>query len=603
MPATELVTHIQNIFETQEDVYGQTNHRDVALALVGKASSLKPAIGREILRMSTREHLYEGAEATLRHLLTSNDQQDRVVIWTQGNPTGQLWKLAMSGLIELRHVYGKDRFGIHAAEDKIATLPGLLDELAEQGSQRVVIVDDKAKNVVKVAQIAQTWKAAHPEANVDIVPIWINQGRTKNQVPKDHTLESFTSQYQTITDIRDLQTLPTPGQTTAWLIDWDHTLNETAVAKQQLFHTIASRIESAHPDPILGSHVLDLQARVVGASSITELPNGMSGRRVLDVQHQKGAVVIKHAPGSPKMAAEIRGIQHLQQMPHAALMPCLNFASEYQGVISMERVNGTSGRDKLQQDTITPEDLYHVDNVVDMKLRWIDDIRSGRKRTPEHMQPRSMQREELDDTRTGVLSAVNALSTTSGITADAIISHPLFFDGRLHLSMLEALNALEKFYSSTEHDPRFPLHGDISWGNMIFGTDTIHIIDGEWAGLHDPAEAYTRTAKVISTTTAPKNSIHGTLMLGFNRGRQVIQLSTNNPFSQCVLALQKYMFTRGKEFEHVTQDNRFMQKLYMYLAGSYARELAIAERRGMGSDEQIFALRKFVEMVELSQTV
>lgn len=602
MPAAELIAHVQTVFEEQERRNGQTNHRDVAVALLGQHSSLVPNLSREVLRMPTRQHLYDGAEDTLRELLKQNGKQDRIIIWTQGNPTGQLWKVGMSGLGALRKEHGRERFGIHAAEDKIATLPKLLNELNEHGSTRVVIVDDKAKNIAKVAHVAESWRQNHPTANVEVVPVWINQGRTKDQVPEGTTLEEFKATHHTVEDIRELQAMQATGKRTAWLIDWDHTLNETARAKEQLFSNMATTIERHHPDTVLGSHILDLQARIAGAHEVIELQQGMSGRRVFEARHREGAVVVKHAPGSEKTRAEIRGIQHLLQMPHRQHMPGIHLASERNGIIAMESIPGNSGREKLKYGMVTEQDMQHVDGIIDMKLQWLTAVRTGNSPVPDGMRVRSMQREEFDDTLIGIQGAVEQLSTAFQLLPQNVFTLPTVYDGTPHLSLEDTVQTVANFYEQSAHDDKYPLHGDVSWSNMIFTPDKAYVIDGEWTGLHDPAEAYARTAKVISTTTTQEH-ITANLLVGVHAGQEILAIETNDPFQRPMHHLQRHLLDRGGEFSVALQDPTFMRKLYMYLAGSYLRELAIANRRGMGPNEQLFALKKAIDMVELAQTV
>lgn len=600
MASRELVSHVEAIFQQEEHANGQTDHTKVAGSLVGHFSAMAPGIARDILRMPTHEHLYDGAESTLAQILAAPD--DNVVIWTQGNTTGQLWKIATSGITHFRKEHGRERFGVHVAEDKIATLPTLMDQLAERGVKRIILVDDKAQNVESAAQVADAWKR-HRGKDIAVHPVWINQGRTLDQVPPGYTSQTFAHRYQTISDISGLRRLQDADTPTAWLVDWDHTLNNTTAAKQDLFETIAQHIEREHPHPLLGSHVHDLQARVVGALQVTELPNGMSGRRVIEAQHQEEAIVVKHAPHSAKELDEIRGIQLLQHMPHAAYMPRVHYVSEEEGVIAMEKVHGQTGREKLQTGDVTIDDIRRVDEVIDMKLQWLAGVLAGTTSISSDMRPRSMQREEFEETKLGILQALREIATSQRITVDDIGSERLFFNGKVHLSFFEALDRLGKFYADTTYDRRFPLHGDVSWGNMIFGNTSVHIIDGEWTGLHDPAEAYARLAKVISTTTAPSRSLESSLRLSFMDGRTVLEAQTNHPFSDVLYQLQQHMLKRGAEFVKVLHDPRFMKKLYMYLAGSYARELAIANRRQMGASEQIFALTKCVEMVELAQVL
>ena len=248
MPSADLVHYIGSVFQERETANGQTNHQDVARAIVGESSNLFPRLARSIRAMDMHPYLYPGAFSMVRSL--AEDSNSSVIIWTQGNIRGQLSKIVTSGLASLRREVGRDNMEIFVAEDKITPISGLLDRLQGEGFKEFVILDDKPANIEGVILASEKWKIDHPDADINIVPILVNNGSKASleclQIP---SLANLADVYRRRSNVK-----------TAYLVDFDHTIADSGEAKKRLFLDIASIIEEG--STILGSHKDDLLAGV-----------------------------------------------------------------------------------------------------------------------------------------------------------------------------------------------------------------------------------------------------------------------------------------------------------------------------------------------------
>lgn len=251
---------IKDCWQVKEKEIGHTDPAEVA-DLVGQAyPDTHALVERSFYRAPTEEHLYPGAKETLFGLLVNGDH---VKIWTQGHERYQLWKVANSGIGSVRKALPageRSRFSVFTAQDKVAPLKKIISGFQNQGINQVVIIDDKAQNIVKLTEQADWWKQeGQIDSSFKIVPVWINQGRSKNIIPQEYTLETFKAKYKTIEDIRDLtkvredllQATQDNSINTAWLIDWDHTLCNTSEARQSLFDTLATKIAPSVQETLL----------------------------------------------------------------------------------------------------------------------------------------------------------------------------------------------------------------------------------------------------------------------------------------------------------------------------------------------------------------
>ncbi len=243
---------VKNLWRRHEEVLGYTDPSHIAddpEVLTFPLSRQK--IERAFSHMPMQEHLYPGAIDTVRALLHS-ESKDFIIIWTHGKPDVQVLKVENSGLGKLSEELpppDKKRFAIDASFDKMSKFPSTLEHVTNTlGLTTLLIIDDKAGNIDKVARMVQKAKdesTIPQETHVEY--IWINQGRVKDQVPDGHTLESFSQQYRTISDIRELVEIKKEDdfrQTVGWLIDLDHTLINTTSAREALFVTLGSEIDN-----------------------------------------------------------------------------------------------------------------------------------------------------------------------------------------------------------------------------------------------------------------------------------------------------------------------------------------------------------------------
>lgn len=590
MANQETISLAQEVFEEQERRNGHTNSTAIAQHLI--PDLLLPAFSqaeRAVVRMPTREFLYEGAQETIQHILSSGDH---ITIWTQGDEQGQLWKVASSGLGKLRRTLPRQerkRFSVFSAQDKIDVLPSLVVQAVERGNDRIIVVDDKAQNIVNAARQIEMMKALHtlPD-NFNVQLVWINQGRTRNQVPEGFTLESFKDIFSTIEDIRELQTISTEGST-QWLIDFDHTLVDTARAKENLFITLADIKESAPP---VVSHDIDHRLGLKGNILLVyELKGGMSSGKVLHLKTDESDMVVKYNPVYPdKIQREIDGYRSLQGSPLAAFVLPPYFASKEDGVIVLPYFQGMQLRDGVRTGYI-PYDLAYtvLTTLLDAKLQWWS---QQEKQHPNNTV--SMQRDEWKDTVGKINQTFTALSETYGIPLEDLWNNPLVIQEKEYPSFLSTMTRVAQ---TLETYPPYTVftHGDATGANILVNAENKEwkIIDAEWTGLADPAEAFVRMTKYISTTTVQDI---GAMHAHSEDGK--LYLSIDVTFPKSAIALQNHGLSRRKAFGKALQDSEFVHRSNGYLAGSYAREVALAAKRGH-PEMAFFAMLKASEAITL----
>lgn len=244
---------VRAVFDEQEIKNKCTDANAISAALVGEVHPLYLPVQKAIQRMDTRTYAYEGAHDTMRDLLSTGDS---VLIWTQGHELGQLWKVARAGFGDLRRDLPPDerqRFSVYRAMDKIRQLPELIHAAIGDENRQVVVVDDKSVNILAIDESIRVGKAQHRlRTDARVLPVWINQGRTKDVVPPDYKideddrLEKFQQDFRTITDIRMLgevrKELVENGVNgnIAWFIDFDHTLVNTAEAQKNALRNVTT---------------------------------------------------------------------------------------------------------------------------------------------------------------------------------------------------------------------------------------------------------------------------------------------------------------------------------------------------------------------------
>lgn len=593
MAKQETVDFVRSRFEEQEARHDYTNPAAVAQAITGiPESPLNSRLVRAVLRMPTaREHVYPGTEETLRHLLGNGDE---VIIWTQGYEKGQLWKVAQTGLYSLRRELPRierDRFRVFAAIGKVNPLPNLFEQLTESGNNQIVIVDDKSKNIVSVDKQIKEWKqgGAIPDS-LDIQLVWINQGRTKDQVPNGYTIESFKEQFQTIEDIRELQPLRNTMQgKVGWLIDCDHTILHTAAAKEDMFVLMAGDIEKMHV-PVIAPHI-DLQLGLNGnVRQATQLLSGMSGGQVLKVVTDSDAFVVKHNPNAPeKVTREIDGYRMLRNTPLSShLLPPV-LASKRDAVLAIPFFPGIQLREGLKTDSLQKDTaLSTIASLLSIKKEWW----SKQSKVLPNGDLLSMQRDEWNDTLARTQDTLKKLALQFNIPIQDLWRAPIVHKGEKHASLLSIMARVSETLSAR---PPYAVlvHGDATGANILVDPQekTWKLVDAEWVGHGDPAEAFVRMIKYESTTTAKPNYRVGAWIEG---GELHIDYSV--PFSDTARSLQQHGLSKTRYFARALADPEFPLRVQTYLAGSYLRELALALQRGY-PELGLFAMTKAAEAI------
>lgn len=583
MPKQEVLTFVKDNFFQQERQNGYTDVHAVADSLVGNSHDHQKA-ERTILRMQTKDHLYDGASDTLKDLL---EPDNHVIIWTQGDKRGQLWKAVNAGLYSLRQELPyeeKKRFSVIAEMDKITPLPSIFKSLQNEKAKNFFIVDDKSNNIKELDERIERWKKTGeiPE-DTDIQLIWINQGRTKDQVPEGFTAESFSQRYTTINDIRQLEEIKPEDKKAVWFIDLDHTILDTSNAREKMFEMLADQIEPTHP---VISPSIDLKLRLNGnVRAVEDLKSGMSGGRVARIETDQGTIVVKYNPEEPhKISGEVRGYRALQETPLSPYLLRPFFASEADGVLAMPYFDGIQLREGIKSGELSTTDAL---KVVSELLSVKKDFWSCQPKIYRNGELVSMQRKEWPDTLEKISQVVASLSERFNIPTVNLWISSLVVEGQEYPSLVTLLGQVHDFLHQS---PPYAVltHGDATGANTLYDprTKTWRIFDTEWTGYSDSSEAFVRTTKYISTTTVQAEK---PIQVSLSDGRLHINLNTTH--SATASMLQEYGMSMVDVFAYSLRDPDFSRRVKYYLSGSYLREFALSAKRG-NPELGLFALVK-----------
>lgn len=594
-PIPNLAAEVRQHFEEEEARYGYTNAPAVAQAIAPE-SPFASEIERAVERMPTQEHLYPGAVETVTDLLSAGDH---VTIWTQGDPKLQMWKVGLSGIGSVRRSLPRQdrrRFSVISSMDKVSDLAELASRRYAAGLTNIVVVDDKAKNIERAdASIRAAIEDGTLPENTQLTAVWINQGRTRDQVPEGYTPEAFKERFLTIENISQLGKVRETVRAgrddqVAWLIDFDHTLLHTAGAKEDLFKRIAGLISERVPFNV--SPRLDHELRLNGnVRGIRELLSGMSGGQVLHIDTGDESFVVKHNPTSPeRVRREIEGYSALRDTPLAKHLLPPRQMSDRLALLVLPYQEGIQLRQGVKEGLIdTPHAGAILSDLFDTELQWWPE----QDRTQPTGQIESMQRSEWNDTVDRVQTALVDLSKHFSIPVEKLWTLPISHNGQEHGSFLSAMRQVHMLLS--EQPPYTVLdHNDASGANILVNQNdgSWKLVDAEWAGQADPAESFVRMTKYASTTTLTDL---GPIKIEEVDGKLVIDVDPT--FPDAALRLQEMGLSRTPQFARALNDPDFTTRVREYLAGSYIREIALAAKRG-NPDMSAFGILKAVESLK-----
>lgn len=162
------------------------------------------------------ECLSESAKEQFEKILAASEH---TVIWTDGDSLGvpehnlpgsreQLKKLAVAQFYnkvrkeeaQKRGVHHSEIFSIIAIEGKMQFIPEVVNKFAEKGIERIVIVEDRVKNLIKAMELI---KKTSPE--MEIFPVWIRVGQYKNKIEEGHSLEEWEKELHAIKNISEIE--------------------------------------------------------------------------------------------------------------------------------------------------------------------------------------------------------------------------------------------------------------------------------------------------------------------------------------------------------------------------------------------------------------
>lgn len=557
------------IFDAIEHVHrrvrGEHRYSDPAAladAFIGNPTSpLYGEVQRVTFREPTKTHLFPHVHETLRSLLEDGDD---IVIWTQGKPRNQLWKVATSGIGALRHELPKEerkRVAVAASEDKIALLPALLEK---ETKATLLFVDDKPTMLTAAQHVME----AFPHLTAHYILTNHKATQQEDSTPAEH-------EFPTITDIAQLPAIKEKLQIqddARWYIDFGNTLVNSESLRHATDTSYAALIEQTSP---IIRHDIDLLAGLPGhVAQIEDLVTEVHGKHVVDVTAPDGSeLIIKSADTPEKTLREIRGYELLKDTPLATHITFPLAVSEHPAFLVLPKLPGTQMREAIRKGTLDEETALHVlEQLLDTKKQWWT---TQEKKDPEESGIVSHQRANWTKNLERIATVIAQMSQTTGIPIEAFGSTPIISGGKklppLRDSMLQVHTLLAD-------PPPYTIltHGDAMGGNILVEPDTgkWHLFDPEYAGYNDPAEAYVKAVKYVTTATA-----QGMERLFVKYDDESIQLDVAMRFSPVASALQTYGLSRVDEFAKALDDPDFPRRINAYLTASYLREIALTLRR------------------------
>lgn len=575
MSKPETLETVTAIYRKGEKVNNCTDLKKVAEQISKEFRYDDPnSIVYDARRISRPDHLFPGALTAVQSLM---DRRDEVVVWTQGHPLNQLYKVAGSGISSVRRDLPPEeraRFSVRAEMDKVTDIDKPIMDLRAKGVEKVVIVDDKSDNVKKVKErIDKLKQAGKIDPKLDISVVWARYGVYKDKAPKGLTLDDFLQEVETLEDVSELSKYGSPQGTTGWLLDFDNTLFRTADYNTEMYAHTAHQIDGI--DQILPTRIglaTGLTGNIERASLMKH--GGMSGSHLSYVKTNDGkAVVVKHHQSDPsRVRNDIAGYSFLTGTPIETRMPQIEAADPSQGYLVLPHIEGPTLREHILKGSLGSSEAIQIyQQLLDLKRSWWG---SQDKMSPE--QYKSMQRAEWDETQKLIPESIVKMASYFGVSKDSFWSMPIRIDGRKLPSLESVVNSVAKLL---EQPPKYVIgvHGDATGSNIIVGSNPLAwmLIDAEWADFGDPAESYLRMAKQLSTTTAIGINVKG--VGNFEEGLGVMM---DSKFNQVAHALNDYILNRASEFALVLKDPDFINRLNIYSAGSYLRELALINKRG-----------------------
>lgn len=600
----ETLDQVRQSYQRQEDLHGMTIPAQVAAEITGVMNlptTLTPLIRQRFQQFPFRDFVYQGAADTINALMEDNgNSTHRVIIWTQGYPDYQLWKIHTSGLTGLRNGKGaesKQKLTAYTSPNKINELPQLLDQLSTEGVTTAIIVDDKSDNIAKTALALQQ----HPSpTGLQVIPVWINQGRTKNKVPEGFTLDTFKQSFTTIEDIRQLQEVRSRfgqlDENVAWLIDFDHTLAETSAQKEALFRDLAARLDIIRQDILPAGVVFTINSEFssgIKDGIMSQLTDGMSGSQIVKVENGTQVFVVKSNPKNPeKVRKEIRGRRRLREIGYdGMILPSLhdNIHNRENPFIVLPFYDGKQLRHAMRdREFDTQTCVAVVSSLLDIKKQlWSKQVH-GNSSEASYV---SMQRSEWDDTLVKLNNSLQYLSDEFGITQEQLYELPLSANGYNGHSLGEAISLVHEFLNN---NPPYTIvaHNDASGGNILVSSQRsdFTIIDCEWAGPADPAEAFVRMIKHESTTTLSD------IQKGFiTKQNDCLVIDFEAELPDAATQVQQLGISKIVEFAQALNDPDFPRRVQLYLAGSYLREIALTPQRTTDNRMILFPILKLMQ--------
>ena len=527
---------------------------------------------RHAERYDSSPFLYDDVAELVSGILDSEDKPSRVSIWVEQKAKSAPWNIRKSGILgQRRKLKDRGRLTVRVVEQKSAAFSQIVTGFYEKGIRQVVVVDNNRET------LEDLFKSNDVPKDCVIMPIWVNRSNQKDGI----RLNNGIVEVGNLTQLKKLAQEQNFIDHTGWIFDWDRTLIDSQKQIESIAKDLSIRlklliakgvpVEVAFAlDPLSVEHIID----------VAHLSPGMSGSILQKVSMRTGKnVVVKHNPKEPyKIQKEIRGRALLESHGYKDVILDPIYQKE-EGVVPFVAFPfnpGINFQEGLLDKTLSEEQAAQVvASIIGQKVKlW--GLQEKKPVNPETFI--SMHRAIWESTLAQLPQGITLVAQKFGVNPEAIRNMPILYKGEQGVSLNDVVSNLSNFIKT---NPPYTIvsHNDASAGNIFVNlaganVDYWTLIDYEWAGPSDPAEALTRVVK-HKTTTYLQNVKNA----GLIQESGALKINLDGDWPPSVVAAQNEGMGRLEIFPELFQDPDFKTRFYSYLSCLYLREFAFAPMR------------------------
>lgn len=261
-----------NIHQAAENLYASLYHPENIDSLIksnekypDRMDSLKKTLSSKPEKIPTKEEFIAAvrhamikdvdfsqcfSEEAKKQLYDVMEKSETTTIWTDGDVFGvpeyqlpgsyeQLLKIGIAKffnqmrreIAKKRGIDHKDVLSVLATEGKMKFIPDLIEKFRERGIEKVIIIEDRIKNLSQAIDLINQWGFG-----MEIFPVWVNQGQFKNELggSDEEMLKSICiiSNISELTSALETRMVFSKEKKVGTIFDMDGVLSDDAVRKE-----------------------------------------------------------------------------------------------------------------------------------------------------------------------------------------------------------------------------------------------------------------------------------------------------------------------------------------------------------------------------------